>query len=385
MKNKKISFVCSGGVAKAAAWHLGVALALDDMGFSFKHNNSDADSPSSLEISSFVGSSAGAMVCLYLTCGYSPQDVINSTLRMENALFPAFTYKDFFTMRRPGKAKLKKELASSFDGFPALIQKMISPITQISGLFSTAGIADYIRNHIIHSENFEDFDADLFIVGTQLDHSRKVIFSKYNYPNPNHDSTAEYYTGISVVDAACASMAVPPFFCPHPIKNPVNDDLEYYIDGEIRETLSTHVAKDNGANYIISSWTHTPYHYHHEVGSLVNYGIPSICLQAIYLMIQKKIVASRAREATSKDIVDSVSTYMISEKFNDKNRKDILTILERKLNYNANVKYIDIFPSHTNYQLFFGNSFSLNPKLLSQIVRTGYKRTFHSLKNYKWD
>ena len=71
--------------------------------------------------------------------------------------------------------------------------------------------------------------------------------------------------------------------------------MNIYIDGEIRETLSTHVAEDNDCDIIISSWTHTPYHYHDEVGSLINYGLTSIMIQSIYLIIQKKIMPSLAK------------------------------------------------------------------------------------------
>ena len=35
-QNKKVALVMSGGVVKAAAWHLGVALALEELGFTFK-------------------------------------------------------------------------------------------------------------------------------------------------------------------------------------------------------------------------------------------------------------------------------------------------------------------------------------------------------------
>jgi predicted acylesterase/phospholipase RssA len=221
--------------------------------------------------------------------------------------------------------------------------------------------------------------ADLFIVATQLDHSRKVIFSKYNYPNPSHDSTSVYYTGTNVSQAAAASMSVPPFYCPYPIKNPITKGIDYYIDGEIRETLSTHVAEDNGCDVIISSWTHTPYHFHDEVGSLVNYGLQPIAIQSIYLMIQKKIISSRAERAKAIDIMDTVNDYMKKEKFGTTHRREIMAILERKLNINPKVKLIDIFPDHHDYKLFFANSFSLNSKVSAHAVEAGYKRTMQIL------
>ena len=381
LKNKKIALVLSGGVVKAAAWHLGVAHALEELGFHLKSNKSHSQSlnPRSLEIDTYVGSSAGAMICIYLASGYTPQDVIQATLGIKGSKLKGITYKDMFTIKRPELKAPKPGLGYTLDGFPNLLKTLLKPVTSIPGFFSTEGTRNYLLQNVIANDRFEDFAADLFIVATQLDHSRKVIFSKYNYPNPSHDSTSVYYTGTNVSQAAAASMSVPPFYCPYPIRNPINNQIDYYIDGEIRETLSTHVAEDNRCDVIISSWTHTPYHFHDEVGSLVNYGLPPIAIQSIYLMIQKKIIASRAERAQAIDIMDTVNNYMKGEKFSQTHRRDILAILQRKLHINPNIKLIDIYPDHHDYKLFFANSFSLNPKVSAHAVEAGYKRTMQLL------
>lgn len=383
LKNKKIALVLSGGVVKAAAWHLGVTLALEELGFSLKSNKNSSPAQElnqkSLEIGTYVGSSAGAMICVYLAAGYTPQDIIQATLGIKGSRLRGITYKDMFYIKRPELKAPKSDLYFPLDGFPSLFKNILKPIISVPGFFTTEGVRNYLLQHVIEKDTFEDFAADLFIVATQLDHSRKVIFSKYNYPNPSHDSTSVYYTGTNVSFAAAASMSVPPFYTPYPIKNKHTNEIDYYIDGEIRETLSTHVAEDNGCEVIISSWTHTPYHFHDEVGSLVNYGLPPIAIQSIYLMIQKKIVASRAERAKAIDIIDTVNDYMKMEKFSQTHRREIMAILQRKLNINPKVKLIDIFPNHHDYKLFFANSFSLNSKVSAHAVEAGYKRTMQIL------
>jgi len=383
LKNKKIALVLSGGVVKAAAWHLGVTHALEELGFYLKSNKNSAQGQSinqrSLEIGTYVGSSAGALICTYLASGYTPQDVIQATLGIKGAKIRGVTYKDMFTMKRPNLKAPKSDLYHPLEGFPLFLKNVVKPFISLPGLFTTEGLRNYLIDHVIESDRFEDFAADVFIVATQLDHSRKVIFSKYNYPNPSHDSTSVYYTGTHVSHACAASMSVPPFYCPFPIKNRITNQVDYYIDGEIRETLSTHVAEDNGCDVIISSWTHTPYHFHDEVGSLVNYGLPPIAIQSIYLMIQKKIVASRAERAKAIDIMDTVNDYMKVEKFSQSHRREIMAILQRKLNINPKVKLIDIYPDHHDYKLFFANSFSLNSKISAHAVEAGYKRTMQLL------
>lgn len=383
LKNKKIALVLSGGVVKAAAWHLGVTLALEELGFCLKSNKNSGPGQDlnqrSLEIGTYVGSSAGAMICVYLASGYTPQDVIQATLGIKGSKVRGITYKDMFNIKRPAIRAPKSDLYYPLEGFPTLFKNFLKPVISLPGFFTTEGVRHYLLNNVIESDKFEDFIPDLFIVATQLDHSRKVIFSKYNYPNPSHDSTSVYYTGTNVSYAAAASMSVPPFYCPYPIKNRHTNGVDYYIDGEIRETLSTHVAEDNGCEVIISSWTHTPYHFHDEVGSLVNYGLPPIAIQSIYLLIQKKIVASRAERAKAIDILDTVGDYMKVQKFSVAHRREIMAILERKLNVNPKVKLIDIYPDHHDYKLFFANSFSLNKKISTHAVESGYKRTMQIL------
>lgn len=383
LKNKKIALVLSGGVVKAAAWHLGVSLALEELGFYLKNNKSPTAAQElnqrSLEIGTYVGSSAGALVCIYLASGYTPQDVIQATLNIKGSKLKGISYKDMFTIKRPRLSAPKSDLYHPLEGFPSIVKNVLRPFVSVPGFFTTEGLRKYLAENVIEKDTFEDFNSDLFIVATQLDHSRKVIFSKYNYPNPSHDSTSVYYTGTNVSYAAAATMSVPPFYVPYPIKNRQTDGVDYYIDGEIRETLSTHVAEDNGCEVIISSWTHTPYHFHDEVGSLVHYGLPPIAIQSIYLMIQKKIISSRAERAKAIDIMDTVNDYMKVEKFSQTHRREIMAILQRKLNINPKVKLIDIYPDHHDYKLFFANSFSLNPSVSTHAVEAGYKRAMKIL------
>ena len=109
----------------------------------------------------------------------------------------------------------------------------------LSGLFTTSGLKSYLENEVLISNNYDDYKADVFVVATQLDHSRKVIFGKYKYPSPYHDKTASYYTNIPISESVAASMSVPPFYSPSPVTNPVTKQIDYYIDGEIRETFGT--------------------------------------------------------------------------------------------------------------------------------------------------
>ena len=82
MRKNHPSLVLSGGGVKAAAFHAGVCLGLNEKGFKFaggdKKAVTDHFPDSSLTFKSYVGSSAGAIVCSLLASGYSVHSIINS-------------------------------------------------------------------------------------------------------------------------------------------------------------------------------------------------------------------------------------------------------------------------------------------------------------------
>jgi patatin-like phospholipase/acyl hydrolase len=74
LKNKKNpALVLSGGGIKAGAFHTGVCLALRQRGFTFAQNSGN-----SLDITNFVGSSAGSIVATFLASGYSLEEIIHA-------------------------------------------------------------------------------------------------------------------------------------------------------------------------------------------------------------------------------------------------------------------------------------------------------------------
>ncbi len=380
-RNKKTAIVLSGGVIKAGAWHLGVALALEELGFVFKSNKTQGENQ--LEISTYVGSSAGSFINAYIASGVRPHQVVDSFLKKSSKEKPrAISYKDLFTIKRPSVGSSFWSKLDPLGDSPLLFKTFIAPLLKINGLFSTEGLVKYLKKEVLISNSYDDYAADLFTVATQLDHSRKLIFGKYKYPNPRHDVTSVYKTGYPIAETIGASMSVPFIYTPYPLRSPITDKFKYYIDGEIRETLSTHIAVDNGCENIISSWTHTPYHFQEEIGSLVNYGLPIICIQAIHLMIEKKIVDSRSKKKTAKDVINSIDIVLKESNIPDQKRKKILDLMERKLNYNPRINFIDIFPKHEDYKIFFKNYFSLNPEKTKIIVTAGYNRTMEVIKKY---
>src|ERR1700744_1516671 len=84
-EKKKIALVLSGGGVKAAAFHIGVCLALREKGFKFAGGRTPNDGlkfdNGSLTFSIYVGSSAGSVVSAFLAAGHSVDAVIDAFTR----------------------------------------------------------------------------------------------------------------------------------------------------------------------------------------------------------------------------------------------------------------------------------------------------------------
>jgi len=279
----KTALVLSGGFAKAAFWHAGVILGLEEKGYQIKSKPLQNKENT---ISTIVGSSAGALIGSMLANGYSAFDLIEAHLPPYNGKIPPLKYKDIFNIGFEPKINPLSliKLNSKIE-----LNDILIKLKSRSGFFSTEGIRKYLINNIISNNNFSSYDIDFFVTATQLDHSRKCVFGKYKYPNPKHDSTTHYYINFPVDLTISASMSVPILYQPVKIKNPNTNEFNYFLDGEIRDTLSTHVAIDNGCQEIISSWIYTPYHYQKEIGSLFQYGMPAIGVQSLNLLFKKKL------------------------------------------------------------------------------------------------
>lgn len=391
---KKIALVCSGGATKAGAFHLGVALALRERGFKFRGGlaRDVTAPPTASEISVYVGSSAGSIISSYLASGYSVDDISNSFLGREalagDKVLPRLTYQKMFKLR-PELAKeqfkqllqVRKILAQIMSGrLDALLNLNWIKAT---GLFSTHGIEAYLREEVLPSNRFQDLAADLFVVATQLNHSRKVVFGKYGYLPPPHDLSCQYNNDATISDACGASAAIPAVFTPHVIPN-ARGEKTYYIDGEIRETLSTHVAVDAGADLVFASYTHQPYHYKSEIGSLTEHGLPAILVQALYLLIEQKINNVRHARQTQRDAIIAVERYCKEAGVDATHAHKILEILEGELHHRRNVDLIYIHPDPADAALFFGEHFSLSAKKLTEIVKSGFRAAIETLKRYEF-
>lgn len=389
---KKIGFVASGGAAKAACFHMGVALALQRKGFQFRSGLTRNAVPASFtgrDIEVLVGSSAGAFACAMIVSGFPLEDIYRSFLGQRNASFPMLSYAQMldFNLRDTllrFLPRLPKSLAiRGHQSLESLVQSLFSA----NGLCTTNKLERYLERQLLPSNRFQDYDSELYIVTTTLDNPGRLILGPRKLvpkkrPMQYFDEETQYSTEIEISHAAAASMSLPPVFKPYPLRT--SEGIVWAFDGEIRKTLSTHIAKDAGCDLIIVSYTHQPYHYREDIGSLIDYGVPSILVQAIYQLIESRIVNSRESHDMKRMVLEEIKSFAQRHQISDEARDELLKILMDKLSINPDVEFIFINPSSREEDLFFSDHFNLSPKSMEKIAESGFRSAIRVLKDYNF-
>jgi predicted acylesterase/phospholipase RssA len=392
-RRKKIAFVCSGGATKAAAFHMGVGLALQEKGFRFlgglKSKQNGSLPRGSMDVDAYVGSSAGSVIAAYLAAGYSLDQIFNSYLgKTKHSSLKPLSYGALMSVKSSQreealKDSLGKRLRSLTTSAIDLLYRR-QTLLSLQGLFTTAGIESYMREDVLPSNRFQDYSVDLCVVATQLNHSKRVIFCKHKLDPPADDPRCLFETEVAISDSVAASVALPPIFAPYGIRNH-NGKIVYFFDGEIRETLSVNAAEQLNADLIISSYTHQPYHFSREVGSLTKFGITAIGIQAIYLLIERKIQAAIYSRNQKLAALEAVNEYCKSAQMDEKQRKKICAILEEKLAVKPDNRYIYINPRPRDHEMFFGDHFNFSSRFMEKIVRIGFMSAIETLRKYEFE
>ncbi|MES3036820.1 MAG: patatin-like phospholipase family protein [Bdellovibrionota bacterium] len=393
-KKKKIGLVLSGGGIKAAAYHIGVCLALKEKGFVFAGGPKSwvaHEYPEDRDkvIRLYVGSSAGSFVASVLAAGYDVESLINA-FQVGSGNRPKFdakniksmkpiSYRHIFALNGKGffslspTVLLRKHLVRG--GMEAFVKNGF----KMNGLFSTKGLENYLRRYVFLENDFASLGPELYVTATQLNHSRKALFGPFR--ESSKTSKIKFINYARISEAVACSIALPPVFAPYGVENEEGKEIFYY-DGEIRDTLSAHVAVDQGCDLIISSYSTQPYHFTPEMGSLHKYGIPMIINQALYQVIQQKVDRYKDANSGIRQIYKSIDTFCRDKKMPESDREAILTIIKKQLNFRPEADFIYIHPRAQNYEMFFMDHFSLNPTILEKIVGFGFKSGLTTLKQY---
>jgi predicted acylesterase/phospholipase RssA len=261
---------------------------------------------------------------------------------------------------------------------PLLLMKLIKD-RSVPSIFSTAGIVGYLRTNVLQTERFADLVPDLFIVATEVNRSRKVVFSRYR--SISDDPFSEFRSDVAISDACGASMALPPVYHPYPIQ--LEGKRVEFFDGEIREPLSSHIGRDAGCDLIICSYTHQPLNVHNKKINLAEKGIEQVTLQAIYQSIEQKIQSARGTRKLEKALLDEVAKFFDDNDLGERLKDQLIGRLQDRMTYYPEVDYIYIHPRPGDHEAFLMPHFSLKRKHTERIVKKGYVSAAVALRNFE--
>lgn len=284
-KKSGTCLVLSGGATKAFYFHLGVlkVLGLQD-------------------VTSIVGSSAGAVMGGFLASG-ATLDALLTSIYEKQVYMPKFdTWVKTLTstmLFKPRYRQITQQTLST--GFASLrfiaslprlynkdiiaegIDSVLKSQSHASSFFDSVELEELFRN-LLPSSSFADTEIDLYVTATALDSHQRAIFNGlYDF----EDKEDYFMTDVPIHKAVRASAAVPGMFEPVKIKG------RYFIDGEVKRTLSADVGIQL-ADRIIMSHTYQPL-FSNGGGSVRDLGWVNILRQSATMILQERI--ERWREA----------------------------------------------------------------------------------------
>lgn len=327
-KKPGTALVLSGGATKAFYFHLGVLKVLQPE-----------------NITSIVGTSAGSVVGAFVASGASI-DTLITALYQKKVYVPKFdrwvktlTSNMLF---RPRYRQLTRQTVSmgvsslkfiaslpwmvNRDILAEAIDRLIHS-QEITSFFDSTAIENLFKS-LLPSADFADTEIDLYITGTALDYRTRAVF------NGLYDFETEedhFMTDVPIHKAVRASSAVPGMFEPVLIKG------KYYVDGEIKRTLSADIGVSL-ADKVIISHTYQPL-FSQNGSSVRDMGWLHVLRQSAITMFYERI--NRWRE------------YYDEQKIN----KQIIWIQ----------------PEEDDIDFFLAPEFSFSPEIQRKIIKSGEK------------
>jgi NTE family protein len=295
-KKPGTALVLSGGATKAFYFHIGVlkAVELED-------------------VHSIVGTSAGALVGALIATG-TTVDTLTAVLLQQETYIPRFDAivksinSGLLFQVKPGNVLsqgaetsieimrflLTLPLQLRRDVVADVLDRLILSQRSVSGFFTAENIEKLFKT-LLPSNDFTQTEMDLYVTATGLDtHERAIFNGRYDFENEDN----HFITDVPIHKAVRASMSVPGMFEPVKIKN------RYYIDGEVKQTLSLDIGLAL-ADKVIVSHTYQPL-YRPNGQSVAEMGWLTVFKQAVHAVFYERIAIWRdlyQREFPEKQII----------------------------------------------------------------------------------
>jgi NTE family protein len=283
-KPSKTALVLGGGGFTGGVYEIGALRALDLLAVNSTVNNFDV----------YVGTSAGSFVAGMLANGVTPEEmmqVLNSRvpselddLDLERVLKP--NYLGFISkaaMLPLRTIELLRSLArvgelSAIDIGVGLAEALPT------GLYSGAGLADYVEEALSETGRANDFrqlGPELYLTATDLDTCERIVFGEDGWQDVPISKAVECSTCLPIV------------------YKPVDLKGRQLVDGGIRSTTNVDIAVEKGAKFIVVVNPLVPYVNDFEktiptvfgkrVRRVSDMGLPAIANQTFRLIAHQRL------------------------------------------------------------------------------------------------
>jgi NTE family protein len=236
-RRSKTALVLGGGGFTGGVYEIGALRALDLLSVNRTVNQFDV----------YVGTSVGAFVASMAANGVTPEEM----MRVVNRDVPAsFRDIDVGTLLRPNFAefarkgamlpfallRLGREIVGQRGAISAMDVVLGLAEALPSGLYSGAGIEEYVRQVLSDPGRTDDFrllERELYLVATDLDTCERIVFG------------ANDWDDVPISTAVRASAALPMVYKPVKVK-----DREL-VDGGLVSTTNLDIAVEAGAKFVV--------------------------------------------------------------------------------------------------------------------------------------
>jgi NTE family protein len=236
-RRSKTALVLGGGGFTGGVYEIGALRALDLLSVNRTVNQFDV----------YVGTSAGAFVAAMAANGVTPEEMMRVVNRDIASSLREIDVRTLLRLNlvefaRKGVAlpwqlaKLGRQIAGQIPTISAMDVVLGLAEALPSGLYSGAGIEQYLRKTLAEGDRTDDFrllERELYLAATDLDTCERIVFG------------ANDWDDVPISKAVHASTALPMVYKPVKIR-----DREL-VDGGIVSTTNLDIAVEAGAKFVV--------------------------------------------------------------------------------------------------------------------------------------